>query len=421
MRHQPSHIRLLIGVFLTVALAAPWCAAQYPADNGLGNSPLPPASSGNFYRPSVGSPPTQPPAGSRPASWPGAAPAAPSQTAPVNLPSVNQLNLCEGTRILAHVGSEVILEGDVAGPVNDFLSANKDRIPPDQLEPTRQFLIKKQLKNLIQGKLIYLDAKHTIPSEGWPQIEKQLEKAFDEDELNKMMKRIGATSRHELDEKLRKLGTSVEREKRSFSERELARQWLHQQIKPDDQIASDQMVAAYYRQHLDQFTTQARVKWVELKVRSVIYPSDDAACAALARMGNQILAGAKFADVAKAASDGATAPKGGAWDWTNKGALVCKEIDDTLFDPRLPIGQLSPIIKGPDGFHIVRVISRQDVTVKPFIDAQVQIREKIVKERSDKQLREYLAKLEARTPVSTIFDGQNESAQQLSNPPEMRR
>jgi parvulin-like peptidyl-prolyl isomerase len=412
---------LSIGVLLLTALVAPWCAAQYPADNGFGNSPMPPASPSNLYRPSVGGPPTQLPTTSRPSAWPGAAPAALPQTAPVNLPPANQLTLCEGTRILAHVGSEVILEGDVAGPVNDFLAANKDRIPPEQLEPTREFLIKKQLKNLIQGKLIYLDAKHTIPSEGWPQIEKQLEKAFDEDELDKMMKRVGASSRHELDEKLRILGTSVEREKRSFSERELARQWLHQQIKPDEQIASDQMVAAYYRQHLDEFTTPARVKWEELKVRSVKYPSDDAACAALARMGNQVLAGAKFADVAKAASDGATAPSGGAWDWTNKGALVCKEIDDALFDPRLPVGQLSPIIKGPDGFHIVRVITRQDTTVKPFIDAQVQIREKIVKERSDKQVREYLAKLEAKTPVSTIFDGQNESAQQLSNPPEIRR
>ena len=42
----------------------------------------------------------------------------------------------------------------------------------------------------------------------------------------------------------------------------------------------------------------------------------------------------------------------------------------------------------------------------PFVDAQVQIREKrdkIVKQRFEKQLQEYLAKLEAKTPISTIF------------------
>ena len=104
-------------------------------------------------------------------------------------------------------------------------------------------------------------------------------------------------------------------------------------------------MVAYYRQHLDEFTTPDRVKWEELMVRLEKYPSSEAAYAALARMGNQVLAGANFADVAKAASDGPTAPNGGAWDWTTKGALVCKEIDSALFDPRLPVGQLSPIIK----------------------------------------------------------------------------
>ena len=51
-----------------------------------------------------------------------------------------------------------------------FLPNNSTRFASD--------LIKKQLKNLIQGKLIYLDAKHAIPSEGWPQIEKKVEQGL---------------------------------------------------------------------------------------------------------------------------------------------------------------------------------------------------------------------------------------------------
>ena len=47
----------------------------------------------------------------------------------------------------------------------------------------------------------------------------------------------------------------------------------------------------------------------------------------------------------------------------------------------------------------------------PFLEAQVQIRQKrdkIAKQRFEKQLHEYLAKLEAKTPISTIFDGQKD-------------
>jgi parvulin-like peptidyl-prolyl isomerase len=410
VRYKPCYGRLLMGVLLATLAAVP-CAAQYPPENypnnnlAVGNAPMGPAApGGGLYQPAVPGPPPQPTVASRPSSWPGGGSTVAPQRVPASvLPPANELTPCEGTRILAHVGSEVILDTDVAGPVNDFLEANKARIPPEQLDATREFLVQKQLKNLVQQKLIFLDAKHSIPSEGWPQIEKQVNKVFEETELDRLMKRVGAKTRQDLDESLRKLGTSVEHERRAYFERELARQWIGTKIKRDDEITYDQMVT-YYRQHLGEFSTPARVKWEELMTRSEKYPSEDAAYAALAQMGNQVFGGANLAELAKTASDGPTAYKGGAWDWTIQGSLVCQELDKALFN--LPVGQLSRIIKEPNGFHIIRVTAREDARTTPFLEAQVDIREKIVKQRTDKQLREYLTKIEAHTPVATIFDGQ---------------
>jgi parvulin-like peptidyl-prolyl isomerase len=417
VRYQRCCGLVLIGVLLAMFLAAP-CAAQnpYPADDrGFGNAPMAPASPGSYYQPTVPGPPPSPQATSRPQSWPGGQPSVvPSEAASVVLPPASEIKLCEGSRILAHVGSEVILESDLAGPVNDFMIANKDRIPPEQADAIREEIIKKQLKSLVQAKLVFLDAKHAIPSENWPQVDKQVAKMFEAAELDKMMKRVGASTRAELDAKLRKLGTSLEHEKKAYFERELSGEWIRKQIKRDDEITYDQMVT-YYRQHLEEFSTPARAKWEELMVRTLKYPSDDEALAALAQMGNQVLGGANLADVAKTGSDGPTGIKGGGWDWTNKGALVSKEIDQVLFS--LPVGQLSAIIKSQNGYHIVRVTAREDVKVTPFLDAQVDIREKIIKQRSEKQLREYLAKLEARTPVSTIYDGQGDAKEATANHP----
>lgn len=420
VRHK---IRLSVFAFLAASLATSWCAAQYQDGNGLGNSPMGPASPGSYSQPAVPGPPPQPSAPSRPTSWPGQEAPAETQQSPTGdlPPPTPGLTLCEGTRILARVGSEVILESDVSGPVNDLIEANKDRIPPDQLEATREFLIKKHLKNFVQNKLIFLDAKRTIPSEGWSNVEKQLNKAFEDSEpgrpseLDKLMKRIDANSRSELDAKLRRLGTSIERERRLFAERELAKQWIHQQIKRDDEITYDQMVT-YYRQHLQEFTTPAKVQWQELMVSVTKYPSDAEAFDALARMGNQIIAGADFAELAKNGSNGPTSTKGGVWDWTIQGSLVCKEIDKALFS--LPVGQLSPIIKSSSGYHIVRVTNREDAKVAPFLDAQVDIRERIVKQRNDKQLREYLTKIEAKTPVWTIYDVAGKPSEMLSSRPD---
>lgn len=408
--------RLLVVVIVLIA-GVP-CLAQnpYPPDNnGLGNNPMAPATPGNYYQPPPAVPRVDPPVATRPESWPGADPGvAKPQAQAGTLPPNQNLTLCAGTRILGHVGEIVILESDVAGPVNEFMELNKDRMPPEQRDAIREDIIKKQLKNVIQTKLVFLDAKRTIPSENWPSIEKQVGKMFEEVEFDRLMKRVGARNRQDLDEKLRKLGTSIEHERQAFLERELCSEWLRKQIKHDDEITYDQMVA-YYRKHPDEFTTPARVKWEELMVRSLKYPSDEAAYAALAQMGNAILRGASFADVARQNSDGPTAGKGGAWDWTNKGSLVSKEIDEALF--AIPVGQMSAIIKGPNGYHIIRVTARDDVKVAPFLEAQVDIRLKIVKERSEKQFREYLAKLESRIPVSTIYDGQRGEKEEVSQQP----
>ena len=119
----PSQVRLSIGVLLMMVLAASWCAAQYPPDNGngYGNYPMPPAAPGNVYQPSVGGPPMQPPVTSRSSVWPGAAPpTGPGQPTAGNLPPANQLTPCEGTRILAHVGSGSDLGGGRVGARQRF-------------------------------------------------------------------------------------------------------------------------------------------------------------------------------------------------------------------------------------------------------------------------------------------------------------
>ena len=308
----------------------------------------------------------------------------------------------------------------MAGAVNEAVEKYKGKIPPDQLEKQRELLIQQRLKNLIDTKLIYQDAKRSIPTESWSHIEAELVKQFEGEkgDLEKMMKKAGVSSRHELDQKLRGFGTSLEQEKRSSMELTLARQWVGQQIKRDEEVTLDQTLL-YYREHQKEFTTPARAQWEELMVRYAKYPTRAAAYDAIARLGNQVWAGTPFAQVAKAGSDGPEAAKGGQRDWTEKGALACQVLDAALFN--MPMGQLSPIIEGDHGFHIIRVTKRDPVTVKPFRDAQGDIQKKIVSQRLEKQFQEYMAKLQAKTPVWTIFDSPTANPQTATPGPPLRR
>ena len=428
VRHQSFYWRLLIGALAATVAVVPLCWAQDWSGSGLGNPAMPPASATPWQRPVTPGPPIQPTLASRPSAWPaGGEPemsrwvppdqrSAPSPAPPAEVPGGGEVRPCDGSRIIARVGSDAILESEVAGAVNGFLETNKDRIPPGQLEEVRKTLIRQRLKPLIETRLIFQDAKRGIPAEGWTHVEQQLSKQFEEVEQEKMMKKAGASTPREFDQKLRALGTSLEREKRAFSEIALVQEWKRMQIKPEEEPSLEQLMV-YYRQHKDEFTTPTRAQWEELMVRFSKYPDKAAAYDAIARLGNQVLSGASFAEVAKAASDGVSAADGGQWNWTTKGALVCQALDQELFSR--PVGQLSPIIEGPTGFHIVRVTERQDTKVKPFEEVHDDIQKRIVKERTDKRLREYLAKLEARTPVWTIFD--NDAAQsQMATPPQQQ-
>jgi len=389
-------------------------ARRASAQSPLGVSqPPPPRGVGGVerYGPVPGPPHTPIPA-SRPAGWPArqhrAINVAPHDAGtsaadePLLAASATEL---EGATIIARIGSDVILASEVLGQVNEVMTRNADRIPDDQEEEVRRMLMQQRLESLLDTKLLYADARRKIPAEGFPQVQERVAAEFDEgdkNELSKMLKRAGLQTRVQLDAKLRSMGSSLEREKQAFIERKIATAWLHQQLKLDDEITHHEMLE-YYRNHQADFEFPDQVRWKQLLVRFERYPSREAAHRKLAELGNRLLDGEPFAEVAKAHSDGPTAADGGEYDWTNRESVVSKTLWRALFE--LPIGRLSPILEDHLGLHIVRVDERRLAGRVSFAEAQSDIRDKIRAERFKRESGKYLARLRERTPVWTIFDG----------------
>jgi hypothetical protein len=256
------------------------------------------------------------------------------------------------------------------------------------------------LKQKVELKLIYVEAKKAIPADGLTRFEKEVGKDFDDRAIDEIMKRLDVTNRAELDQKLREMGTTLDARRRAYVEDSLANQWRSSQTdKKDEAPPHPDELLAYYKRHIRDYTTLARAKWEELLARFDRHGNNrEATQAAIAQMGNAVVGGASFAEVAKAQSDGTTASEGGEKPWTTQGSLTCEALDHALFTQR--VGELSPsIIESPLGYHIVRVTQREEMQVKDFRDAQDDIREKIVKERKERARREFMAKLEAKTPV----------------------
>src|SRR4029079_18381286 len=122
---------------------------------------------------------------------------------------------------------------------NEQIAAYGDKIPAGQVEEQRQLLIQQMTKNLIETKLLVRDAKRTIPAANFPKVEENLAKEFEKSRLKELMKAYDAKSNPELDEKLRKFGSSLEKQKKQYIERMVALSWMQQQIKNDEDIRRD--------------------------------------------------------------------------------------------------------------------------------------------------------------------------------------
>lgn len=322
--------------------------------------------------------------------------------------------LFERAAALARVGTEVILAAEVMAGLDEaraeaiarLREANGGRAPPEQLallDRKLKEVIRQRLEQKVQVALIVQHAARSIPAENLTRVREIAGREFERQELPRMMKAAEARSRRELEDKLLAAGMSLEARKREWVDQVLAADWLRQQVRPSTAISHEELLQ-YYHQHSAEFERPARVRWEQLMVRISNYSSRDEARAALAAMGNEVLRGVPFAEVAKSKSEGPTASQGGLRDWTSQGSLTSEVLERALF--ALPVGQLSPILEEDKVMHIVRVLERQEAERIPFTEAQVEIREKIRKEREAAAREAYLAKLRREIPVWTAFDNE---------------
>ena len=335
----------------------------------------------------------------------GVAPAAFEAPAPTGREPVYQS--LETALVVARVGPEVVLEADLLTPkAIEWLEKVTPGMPPEQVRQLRLQICQQVLPQHVETLLVYVDACREIPEDKLPEIRTNVDRAFDEQQLPRLMKDANVANSLEYEKSLRASGMSLDRMRKMFFERGLAQEWLRKNVKADEEIPHAELIA-WYQNHLSDYDYPAKARFEAISVKTGLKRSRREAWEMLAAMGNEVLAGRPLADVARERSEGPTAADGGGFDWTGKGSLSSARLDEAIF--ALPVGQLSTIIEDGEQLHIVRVTERKEAGRTPFTEAQVEIRETLIAERRQQASDEYLAKLRQRTPVWTVFDDRGSS------------
>jgi PPIC-type PPIASE domain len=338
---------------------------------------------------------------------------------------------------VARVGFEEITHHDLDAAYNEWLFANRDsvrkmieerqkeHVSPQalngELANARILAFRQILDELVERKIIIQAARRKAKDQkNWDALVKAVDKIWAEEKLPHMLKLNDARDEVDLRAKLTKDSRSLDAIKESFRldfiRTEYVRSSIKEKIKPDYP-----RMQAYYRSHISDFQCPAQVSWREMVARVDAETSRAAARQKADQWLARLRRGEDFARLAAAESQGATASKGGLWDKMLPNSYGVAAVNSAL--ERLPIGQISQVIEGENGFHLIRVESRRAAGPYSFGEMQEKISEAVFREGYERELTALVAKLRARTVVIMYFDsGQGDpSVQRASATAPVRR
>ncbi|MBH57978.1 MAG: hypothetical protein CMJ82_12425 [Planctomycetaceae bacterium] len=353
---------------------------------------------------------------------------------PVAIPQTLDNNVYEPTTVLATVGSEYILAGDLLPQVEIVMWLMfKDRSQEErerykkEIDAQKQMLLSNLLLQAIDSKLLFLAFKRSMKPEELEQFEERATEVVNnafvssiEETLPQVkvadkqaMKRLRARDMQiaqlctlmiehevetlrELDRILKKFGSSLDQAKQTFAETNFGRQAISSDVKLNYEITHQDMLD-YYRDHSEDYQIKESVSFEQLMVQFKNHETKQQAYQKICALGNSVLQGAPFEKVATTHSEGPKKKSGGKYLNIEKGDLVSEKVETVAFE--IPVNRMSPIIEDEKGFYIIRVNTHRPSGREKFTEVQGEIEQLIKNQRRNDAIQKYIKQVKSHVPV----------------------
>ncbi len=187
---------------------------------------------------------------------------------------------------------------------------------------------------------------------------------------------------------------------RAFMKKQFARlKLVNLKVRSRVKVSDEDVKAEYARVSRDEsldFEVKARQISVELSPKATPAQVDAAHNKALALAAEARKPGVDFAQLAKAKSEGATAAEGGDLGTFRRGVMVA-EFEKVAFT--LPVGSVSEPVRTRFGWHVIFVEARTPIAAQSFDDLKDQLRERLTRMGLEKAAEAYNQELRAEALV----------------------
>ncbi|TWU60052.1 Peptidyl-prolyl cis-trans isomerase D [Rubripirellula tenax] len=324
--------------------------------------------------------------------------------------------------IIAVVGQTPILLGDLMPRIDAKIAEVSEKtgqeIPEEYVKAAKVNMMRPLLASAIQNKM--MREAFLIDQVGTQAADKRAEadatltsKArmmFFESEYPELAKQYKTEDRAELDRLLREKGTSLASRQREFVDQMLGHLYIRSKVDREPKVSIAE-INEYYQTNREAFYKPTRARWEQMSVMFDRYPSREEAKQAIWEMGREAYFGGNLQAVAREKSQEPFASQGGLHDWTTKGSLASTKLEDQIFS--IPTNAMSEVIEDDDGYHIIRVLDREEAGVVTLSEVQDEIRGKIREEKISKSQRDVLESMQHRIAIWSIFPDDVPGAQPL--------
>jgi len=291
-------------------------------------------------------------------------------------------------RIVALVNNEVITSSELEETGRRFFDQVQQATTPSEREGKLREARKAVLEQLIESKLLDQEIRSRKIEVPDREVDAAIQELMEhnhitENELKKALAKDGLTYSYYRQRIRDDLG------KMHLVNREIKSKIV---IKEED-------LRETYNQKLAEYTDQ-----LEVKVQQIFFPipqlATEGQITTIRQEAQSVLGKARqgddFAKLALTYSKGPEASEGGVLGFF-KPIELRPELEEAAF--KLKPGELSDLIKTPEGFHILRVMERKGGEPKPFAEVQDKIRDEMVQAESERQFRAWMKSLRAKAYI----------------------
>jgi peptidyl-prolyl cis-trans isomerase SurA len=291
-------------------------------------------------------------------------------------------------RIVAVVNNDVITLSELEEAGGRMFEQVKQSSLPAEKEEKLQKARQDLLDQLIENKLLEQEGKN-----------KKIEvPERDVDAAIQQILQQNQASENDLKAMLVKEGITLSTYRRRIHDELVRIRLINREIKSKIVIKEEDL-RKIYQDNLAKFTDPA-----EVKVQQIFFGIPQLATEAqVASIRQEALAvlerarsGEDFAELAGKYSQGPEAREGGVLGFFKHNELK-PELEESAF--KLQVGQVSGLIRSPEGFHILRVLERKGGEPKPFAEVGSQIRDEVMQAESEKEFREWMKALKKKAYI----------------------